>query len=245
MDQRIGSVTDGGGAAAAAWRGFATGLWITLPVLLAVGPFGMIFGMIAVESGLDIVQTMVMTGVVIAGASQLAALQVLADDAPALVAILAGAVVNLRMAMYSAAFAVEWQGLAIRVRALAAFFLHDQSFALPMRRYRERPQAPLAERVGIYFGVGLLTSAVWITMTLVGATVGGRLIEGIDIRFIVPVTFIAVAAPMIRGRVEVLAALTAAGLALVFHGLPYGLGLMVGTAGGIALGMVLTRGRAR
>jgi 4-azaleucine resistance transporter AzlC len=222
-------------------RGLRAGLIAALPVLLAVGPFGLIFGIIATEAGLDLAQTMAMTVTVIAGASQLAALQLLSEDAPALVAILTGAVVNLRMAMYSASLAVWWEGAPMRWRALAAPLLHDQSFALSIARYRLRPQETLADKLGFYFGVGLLTCSVWITTTWIGATVGGSIAERIDLGFIVPVTFIAVAAPMIRGRANVIAALVAAVLALLLMGLPYGLGLLVAATGGIVTGMVLSR----
>ena len=228
--------------AATGRRGFRAGIVAALPVLLAVGPFGMIFGIIATEAGLDLAQTMVMTVTVIAGASQIAALQLLADDAPALIAILPGAVVNLRLAMYSASLAPWWQGTGLGLRALLVLVLHDQSYALSLARYGRREE-PLADRLGFYLGVGVLTASTWTAMTLVGATLGDRLPAEFDIGFVVPVTFIAITAPMLRGRVNVTAALVAAGLALAFAWLPYGLGLMVAAAGGIATGMILTAGR--
>ncbi|MCP6275092.1 twin-arginine translocation signal domain-containing protein, partial [Klebsiella pneumoniae] len=50
-------------------RGFLAGCWAAVPVLLAVAPFGLIFGTIASEAGLDLVQTMAFTSLVVAGAS--------------------------------------------------------------------------------------------------------------------------------------------------------------------------------
>lgn len=222
-------------------RGFRAGLVAALPVLLAVGPFGLIFGVVATEAGLDLAQTLAMTALVIAGASQLATLQLLSDGAPVLVAVATGAVVNLRMAMYSASLALHWQGTPLSLRALAAIVLHDQSYALSVGRYQRRPEEPLADRVGFYFGVGLLTSTVWIAMTLVGATVGKGISDTVDLRFIVPVTFIALVAPMLRGRATLLAAAVAAAVAVALSGLPYGLGLVAGAGAGIAAGLVAER----
>lgn len=222
-------------------RGFRAGLVATLPVLLAVGPFGMIFGAVAREAGLDLAQTMAMTATVIAGASQLAALQLLLDDAPALVAILTGAVVNMRMAMYSASLATWWTEVPLGRRLLAAAVLHDQSYALSVARYAQREES-IADRVGYYLAVGGLTASVWIAMTWVGATLGGRLAGTVDLSFMVPVTFIAVTAPMLRGRANLVAAGVAAAVAVAFAGLPYGLGLMVGAVAGLGTGLVLTRG---
>lgn len=214
----------------------------TLPVLLAVGPFGMIFGIFASKIGLDLAQTLVMTATVIAGASQLAALAALSDGAPEIIAILTGAVVNLRFAMYSASLAVVLEGAPLGWRALASAFLHDQSYALTVHRARSRPEETLAHRLGFYFGVGLLTASTWTAMTLVGATVGERIRGELDLAFMVPVTFIAVVAPMLRGRANLIAGAVAAVAALATGWLPYNLGLMVGAAAGIAAGMAASRG---
>lgn len=224
-------------------RGFLAGMVACLPLLLAVGPFGLIFGIVAAETGLDLAQTMVMTVTVIAGAAQLAALQLLGDGAPAVLAILTGAVANLRLAMYSASIAPWWQGAPLHVRALAVLVLHDQSYALSMIRYGKREE-PLAARIGFFLGVGVLTASTWTAATLIGATLGDRLPADLDIGFIVPVTFLAITAPMLRGRDNLIAAAVAVGLALGFAWAPYGLGLIVAAAGGIATGMALTRGRA-
>lgn len=220
-------------------RGIRAGLLATLPILLGVLPFGMVFGVIATESGLDLVQTMAMTAAVIAGASQLAALQLLADGAPAALAVLAGAVVNLRMAMYSAALVPWWQGTRAGVRALAALVLHDHSFALSMARYRERPDMGVVERLGFYFAVGLFTSSAWIGSTWIGARHGAEMLQGIDLGFVLPVTFLAITAPMIRGRRAAAGAVVASALAVAFSALPFGLGLLVATAGGILAGLAV------
>ncbi len=220
-------------------RGVRAGLVAALPVLLAVAPFGLIFGVIARESGLDLVETMAMTALVIAGASQLAALQLLADGAPALVAVLAGLVVNLRMAMYSASLALHLGRAPLRLRALAALTLHDQAYALSVARFHARPGEPLSERLGFYFGVGVLTSSVWIGMSLVGATLGRALPESVDLGFVVPVAFIAIMAPMLKGRAAIMVACVSAAVSVGLAGLPFALGLLVGAAVGMITGLAV------
>lgn len=218
--------------------GLRAGALAALPLLLAVAPFGFIFGVVARETGLSILQAMAMTSTVVAGASQLAALQLLADQAPALVAVGAGAVINLRMAMYSASLAPYLSGVPLGWRLVAAAVLHDQAYALSIARYRSRVE-PERDRFGFYLGVGLVTASAWVTAGLAGATLGGALIGDADLSFIVPVCFIAVAAPMIRNRREAAAAATAAAVAILCMGLPFSLGLLVGTAAGLALGLAL------
>ncbi|MEO1470377.1 MAG: AzlC family ABC transporter permease [Pseudomonadota bacterium] len=211
----------------------------SVSVWLAVAPFGMIFGVLATEAGLDLFQTMAYTIIVIAGASQLAALQVLEDGAPALLAVFTGAVVNLRMAMYSASIAAQWQGVGMTWRVPAAWFLHDQAFALSMRRYGDRPDESLSDRLGFYFGVGLSTSGIWIVATLLGATLGGQIPASWGLDFAVPATFVAVAAPMIRGTANIAAAASAAVAAILLAWLPAGFGLLAAAILGIAVGLAV------
>jgi predicted branched-subunit amino acid permease len=224
---------------------FRKGAIASVPTFIAIGPFGAIFGTLATATGLDLVQTMGMTMVVAAGASQLAALQLMDEGAPALVAILTGAVVNLRMAMYSAALAAAWPGAPLRQRAFAAYFLHDQAFALAMRRYAERPAEPVPARVGYFLGVGITVITVWFAATLVGALFGARVPAAWGLDFAVPATFIAITAPLLRTLPHVVAALTAAVLAVVGTLLPLGVGLLLASAGGIAAGLLTERSLAR
>lgn len=219
--------------------GFRRGAIASMPVMLAVAPFGMIFGVLATEAGLDLVETMAMTTIVIAGASQLAALQLMNENAPALLAILTGAVVNMRMAMYSASIAVEWPGAPLWARAFGSFFLHDQSFALSMRRYAESPSDPIEDRVGFFLGAGIATAMVWTIASLVGALVGGQAPPEWQLEFAVPITFIAVVAPLLRSVPQLAAAMTAIITSLLFAFLPFSLGLLVAAALGIAAGVIV------
>jgi len=210
---------------------------------VATIPFAMIFGALAVETGLDLTQIMSMTMIVVAGASQLVALNMLAEQAPPLLIVLTAAVVNLRMAMYSAAIAAHWRGVGPRPRLLAAWFLNDQSFALSIRRYQDRPEMTPAERSGFFFGTGACTLSFWIASTLIGALVGARLPAEWPLEFAVPIVFISISAPMLRGRPNLAAALVAAVLAVVLRDLPHSLGLIAGSVTGIAVGVVLAESR--
>jgi 4-azaleucine resistance transporter AzlC len=228
---------------------FGRGVVAAMPLQLATLPFGLIFGAIAVQAGLDLVQTMGMTMIVVAGAAQLAAIAQMTDHAPALLAIMVGAVVNARMAMYSASIAPWWPGASLGTRAFAAFLLHDHAYAMAMRRYADRPRESTPDRIGFFLGVGVITVVVWVAGALAGALIGGRLPPEWGLEFAAPVSFIALFAPLLRDPAHVAAAMTAALGALVLAPLPMGLGLMAGAAGGIAAGATVeaaaTRWRAR
>ena len=133
-------------------RAFWLGLRDALPFLLVIVPFGLLFGVLANEAGWRLLETLAMSAVVIAGASQFTALQLLTEHAPLVIAIAAPLAINLRMAMYSASLA-PYLGRAPRwQRALMAYGLTDQTYGVVMNRYALSPKLSLREKVAHYFG---------------------------------------------------------------------------------------------
>lgn len=212
-------------------RGVAHGA----PFLVVVFPFGMLFGVVATEAGLDVIETMVMSALVIAGASQFATVELLEQGAPALIAVLTGLVVNLRMAMYSASMVPHIGGAPGWVRAFAAYFLVDQVYAVSIRRFTEEPGMSAAEKLAYYFGVVAPVCPFWYFATWLGVEAGAAIPESWSLDFAVPICFCAVAAPMLRGLPNLAAAGVAVATALLLAGLPYNLGLVcAGLAGMVA-----------
>ena len=90
---------------------FGAGITSVLPMLPGIAPFGVIAGLTAIGTGLSTTQAMVTSGLIFAGASQLAMLQLIADGAIPAVIMLTVMTVNLRFAMYSASLAPHFQHL--------------------------------------------------------------------------------------------------------------------------------------
>ncbi|PVA07349.1 AzlC family ABC transporter permease [Thalassorhabdomicrobium marinisediminis] len=205
------------------WSGFRQGL----PFMLVVVPFGLLFGVVASESGFTPVQIMAFSSVVFAGASQFAALQLMVEDAPFLIVVATALAVNLRMAMYSASLAV-WLGEApLWKRALIAYVNVDQSYAVSVNRYEDRPQMSLAARIAFFFGAVTPICPVWVLATGVGIWVGDAIPEWMALDFAVPICFLAIIAPMMRTLAHMVAALVSIVLALALAGLPYNTGLLI------------------
>lgn len=219
--------------------GFMAGVKATLPVLLVIAPFGAIFGAIASQAGLNLFEAMAMSVVILAGASQIAALQLLTDQAPAIVAILTGLFINLRFAMYSASLAPYWQAAPLWKRASCAYLMVDQSYGIAILRYIDSPDDSADFRISYYFGVSLPVVFFWFVGTGFGSLMGASIPPQLTLEFAVPVTFIAIAAPLLRGLSNLVAATVAVILALTFHHLPYSLGLLLAAVAGMAAGLSL------
>ena len=143
------------------------------PFLLVACPFALLFGVAATEAGLNIVQTMAMTVLVIAGAAQFTALVLLQENAPTLIILVTALAVNLRMAMYSAALVPHLGKASARMKMLIAYLNIDQTFGLDdCMRYPQETEWTLADQVQLFHrriardyarlgGVQLHRSGLW------------------------------------------------------------------------------------
>lgn len=174
-----------------------------------------------------------------AGASQLAATQLVAVAAPALIIVLTGLVVNLRFAMYSASLAPHFAGLSLRYRALLAYLMTDQSYALTVARYGVEGRADAAAKARFYLGGAVAMWIVWLGATAAGFLLGSRVPPSWSLDFFVPLSFLALLVPGIRDRATATAAATGAVVAVIAVGLVFNLGLFVAAACGIAAGYIV------
>jgi predicted branched-subunit amino acid permease len=219
-------------AMSAFWRGARD----ALPFTLVVGPFALVFGVVATEAGLDVVETFAFSFFVIAGASQFAALQQMSENAPTIIVVLTALAVNLRMAMYSASL-LPWLGAApLWQRAVIAYLNVDQTYAQSIAAYERHPAMPLSERLGYFFGLAAPVAPTWYVMTLVGALAGQQIPPEFALDFAVPIAFIAVIAPMLRTLAHLAAAFTSILGTLALAPLPYNSGLLVAAVLAMAAG---------
>lgn len=214
---------------------FWKGILDSLPFVFVAGPFGVLFGVLAVEAGLSLVEIMTFTMTVFAGAAQFTALQLMQENSPTIIVLASALAVNLRVAMYSAALTPYLGAAPLWQRAIAAYFTVDQSYALSVVQFETAPDMSMAQRMRYFAGTVALIAPVWYLSTLVGALMGARIPESWALDFALPIAFLAMIAPMLRTAAHVVAALVAIVTAILAAGLPFNLGLLVaGTAGMVA-----------
>lgn len=221
------------------------GMRVMLPLLPGALPFGMIAGVVASNAGLDALAGIGQSVIVFAGAAQLASTQLIADAAPVLVVILTGLVINLRMAMYSASLAGHLSALPRGKRWLVSYLMTDQSYALSIMRYTQRPEMSLAAKFAFYMGGAIPMWVVWLAATAAGYFLGNRIPASWSLDFFVPLSFLALIVPAIRDRANAVAALTGGVTAVLAWDLPFNLGLFLAALAGIASGYAVERRQAR
>ena len=217
-------------------RAFFLGIRDSLPFIIVVGPFALLFGVVATEAGLSVAQTLGFSIAVIAGAAQFAAVQLMIDNAPTLIVLATALAVNLRMAMYSASLAPYLGEAPLWKRAILSYFVVDQSYALSLAKYETTPNMPTPSRLAYFFGNMAVTAPLWYAMTLFGALVGTRIPPEYALDFAVPITFLSLIGPMLKSAAHVAAAFTSVALALMLAFLPFNLGLMVAAIAAMMVG---------
>ena len=158
-----------------------------LPVLLAVVPFGMVYGTIATAEGLSFAQSMGFSATVYAGASQLAALQLIGLGAPVWSVLLAVVALNFRHVLYSASVGRHLHRFSGLQKAMAFFFLVDPVFGAAEARASVQPLTKT-----FYFAYGCVLYVGWLASSALGAVFGSLIDDpsryGLD--FILPVYFL-------------------------------------------------------
>ena len=221
---------------------FLDGVRAVAPVLVGIVPFGLVAGAAAVRVGLSGLQAVGLSVVVFAGASQLAAIELLGSDARVAVVVATALVINLRMVMYSASIAPYFRETATRWRAGLAYLLTDQAYALAVTRFgADRP----VRRRWYYLGAALPLWAVWQVCTVLGVVAGARVPDSLPLSFAVPLTFLALLVPAVTDRASGTAAVVGGAAAVLGAGLPLNLGLVAGAVGGVLAGLLVESGWGR
>jgi predicted branched-subunit amino acid permease len=220
-------------------RAFVRGLRDGGPFILIVGPFGIVYGVVAAGAGFSVAQAVGFSMAANAGAAQLTAIQLLGDEAPLVVVILTALAVNLRMAMYSASLAPYLGHASLGWRGLLGYLMVDQAYATAILQYERAPDMPLPAKIGYYLGAVALIWPVWIGCSLAGALLGNAIPPSIPIGFAIPIAFLALVGPMLRSLAHIGAAFVSVTGALLLGGLPYSLGLLVAALLAMVTGAVV------
>lgn len=214
---------------------FLLGIRDQLPILLGVVPFGLIFGALAVATGLSTLEAQAFSLILFAGSAQFISVSMLAEGSPVLVILATIFIVNLRHALYSATLAPRLENLSARWRALLGWLLTDEAFATTATYVAQKGGQQLRWYL---LGTGLALWSSWQVSTAFGALVGGQMPVRIPLEFALPLTFIALLAPTLRDRATLAAAVVATAVALLFWQAPYHLGLLAGILAGVSAGVL-------
>lgn len=176
------------------------GLIKTLPLALGAFPFGVAYGVVAIQAGLTVPETMLMSLVVFAGASQFMAVVMIASGVGIPLIVASTLLVNLRHLMMGLSLSPYLTEATPWWQRIVAFGMTDESYITSVTHYRDQVE----EQGNPYFmlGSGGSIYVAWAIASLVGALAGHAISDplkwGLD--FAMPATFLTMLLPQIVSR---------------------------------------------
>jgi predicted branched-subunit amino acid permease len=205
------------------------------PIIVGYLPFGLVLGATIARSSLASEIGWASSPLLFAGASQLAAIDLIDSGAAAIVVVATALVINLRHVMYSGGMSPWFRDAGLKWQLLAPYFLSDPVYTMAATRFPELPDSSSRRRYYLAFGITLWVA--WLTMTAGGIVVGGALPHSLPLDLAVPLTFVALLVPAVSDRPTLVAAIVGGAVAVGAHGLPLHLGLLAGAVAGFVAGV--------
>jgi 4-azaleucine resistance transporter AzlC len=191
------------------WQRYGVGVRAAVPLAVAVGAFGISFGVLARDAGMGSVAPVVMSITTFAGSAQFAVVSVLSTGGGVAAACVAALLLNARYAPIGMSAANALRGGWLK-RVLEAQLVVDESWALSNQgggRFDRR----------ILIGAGVTLYSVWVLGTVIGVLAGDLIGDpnklGLDAAF--PALFFALLVGQIHSRRAALAAVSGAAIALI------------------------------
>lgn len=186
-----------------------------IPVAISVSAYGVVWGVLAKQAGLSLLEVILMSGIVFAGSAQFVALD-LWTATPASLPIgplvLAALIVNLRYLLLTATLRPLFRPEERRRGAGIMFLLTDENWAMTVAEMAKGKGTP-----GFLLGGGILAWVCWMASTVIGRLLGAAIDDptryGLDFAF--TATFLALLLGMWKGRGDIVPWLVAALVAII------------------------------
>lgn len=224
---------------------FAKGARDLAPQALGIAAWGLMTGVAMAKSGMSLVECVVMTLVVFAGSSQLAAIPLIVAGAPAWVILATGFCVNLRFVVFSLHLRPFLIHLPLWRRLGHGYLTADVSYVLFTKRFTQpgdTPQDKLAQEAYLAGNDGLNWFS-WVTSSLVGITLANGIPPAWGLGFAGILCLLGIQCSLASSRMRILSSVVAGAAAVAAYALPLKLNIVVAIA--VALILCLTVERVR
>ena len=218
---------------------FLKGIIDVSPLMIPVVPFGLIFGVLAIDVGFTPLQAMGMSLIVFGGASQIVLLQLFSGGASSLVIISSVGAVNSRHLLYGAVVSEHLSDLKLIWKIIISYFLIDQAFAISNEYFKKNKER---NRYFHLVGGGAACWIIWQSTTLLGIILGSAIPEKLGLSFAVPLTFLALLVNDFRKFINLVVIIVSGSVAtLGYNFIPFKAYVIVAALAGLLTAMVLTK----
>ena len=195
-----------------------------LPLSLAVLPWGVLFGSLAVQRGFSWLEAQMFSAIAFGGAVQIVTVELIADNASLFTVLFSAFIISSRHFLYGLTLRDRLSPKPLRWRLSLGFLLTDELFALSgdRRAYRNR------FRLYYALGAGGSFYLAWNLWTFIGIVAGASLpdLTELGLDFAIAATFIALVIPEIKTLATLVAVLVAGVSSVIFTLWGFELGLV-------------------
>ena len=215
---------------------FLKGIIDVSRLMIPVVPFGLIFGILAIDIGFSPLATMGMSLIIFGGASQIVLLQLFSGGASSLVIISSVGAVNSRHLLYGAVVSEHVSDLKLFWKIIISYFLIDQAFARSNEYFKKRNDK---NKYFHLIGGGVTCWVIWQTTTFLGIILGSAIPEKLGLSFAVPLTFLALLVNDFRKMINLIVIIIS-GLVATFgyNYIPYKAYVIVAAFAGLFTAMI-------
>lgn len=202
------------------------------PMVVGIVPFGVAIGATVAASTIDPWAGLASAPVILAGAAQLATIQMLEAGSHAAVIIVSALLINLRILLYSASLAPWFRGERLRTRLVLAITVIDQTHLVCTPRFEEG-DLDRRERVAYYTGASAWLLTAWIGSQTTAIVLGAELPAAARLDMAAPFALLGLLAKSVGTRSSAMAAVVGTLVVTAGAGLPLHSATLAATLVGI------------
>ena len=196
----------------------ATGISDITPMVVGLLPYALAIGASAAANGLSLVETLAGAWLLLAGAAQLAAINLVGADTDVWLVISTTVIINMRFVLYGAGVARWFADSSLLRRLLLAVPVVDQNFLLSEQRFAE--QHDQQWRTHYYLTLSGSLIAAFTAGQVIGYGVGAGLPPALGLHLAAPLVFVGMLTKSLSDRANRRAAMAAAVAVVGVAGLP-------------------------
>ena len=221
-------------------KNFFKGIKDTIPLMIPVVPFGIIFGVLAIDLGLSPFSAIAMSIIIFGGASQIIFLQLFSAGASSLVILSSVGAVNSRHLLYGTVLSEHLSDLNLTKKIIVSYFLVDQAFAVSNDHFKKNKKDK--DKYFHLIGGGLNCWIVWQITTIIGIYLGSIIPEKLGLTFAIPLTFLALLVNDFRKFINVIVIILSGLIATIgYNYIPFKAYILVAALAGLFTAMILTK----
>lgn len=215
---------------------FLKGVVDILPLSIAVLPWGILAGSMAINAGLNFAQAFAMSAVFFAGAAQLVSLGLVMSNASVFTILITIFCLTSQHLIYALNFRQDIVKLPIHQRLMIGFLLTDELFAVGIGENKQRSFAYL-------FGAGLCFYLSWCLFSLLGILLAKSIpnLDDLHLDFSIVAVFILIIVPMIKNLATLIGVLVTLIFACIFKHLQFEGGLVLSGILGMFAAMTVAK----